>query len=167
MAMPKSVVKTQKNRKTGQIEYTFVDNVDRVNYTLKELCKAALRDSGKLLTKRVKEATPVKTGTLKKAWDKKVVKDKSTGEYMLIVGTRKKKAATDKKPYAPHAHLVLFGHKTVNGKTIPGNNFFEKITHQSIEDMRSIQSQYLSAIEDEFKAQEIIADNDKEEEEEI
>ena len=43
MALPKSVTKIKK----GNVE--FISNVDRVNYTLNELTRAALRDVGKFL----------------------------------------------------------------------------------------------------------------------
>lgn len=46
MSVPRSVTKVTKNG----IEFT--SNVDRVNYTMKELCRAALRDVGKLVCKR-------------------------------------------------------------------------------------------------------------------
>jgi len=163
LSIPKSVIKTKKG-KNGQIEYSFTNNVDRVNYTLQELCKAALRDSGSLLLKRLKAVAPVRTGKLQKGLDKKVVKDKSTGAYVLKVGTRKKSAATEKKPYVPYIHLVLFGHTTKDGRHAPGNNFLERTTKESIDDIRKVQAQYLSAIEDEQTALDLISNNDKEEE---
>ena len=46
MPVPKSVIKIKK----GNIEY--ISNVDRVNYTLNELTRAALRDVGKYLCNR-------------------------------------------------------------------------------------------------------------------
>ena len=48
--MPRSVTKVTKNG----IEFT--SNVDRVNYTMKELCRAALRDVGKLVCKRFRQS---------------------------------------------------------------------------------------------------------------
>ena len=50
MSVPRSVTKVTKNG----IEFT--SNVDRVNYTMKELCRAALRDVGKLVCKRFRQS---------------------------------------------------------------------------------------------------------------
>ena len=47
MPMPKSVVKIKKDG----IEFT--SNVDRVQYTIEELTRAALRDAAKLIRKRM------------------------------------------------------------------------------------------------------------------
>ena len=46
MSVPKSVIKIKK----GNIEY--ISSVDRVQYTLAELSRAALRDVGKLICNR-------------------------------------------------------------------------------------------------------------------
>lgn len=46
MSVPKSVTRVYKN---GDIKYT--SNVDAVQYTMKELCRGALRDCGKFLKK--------------------------------------------------------------------------------------------------------------------
>ena len=61
MAVPKSVVKIKK----GGVEY--ISNVDATKYTIKELSRAALRDTAKLIRKRAKDLVPKNTGNLKKA----------------------------------------------------------------------------------------------------
>ena len=43
MSVPKSVIKIKK----GVV--TYVSNVDRCAYTIQELCRAALRDTGKFV----------------------------------------------------------------------------------------------------------------------
>ncbi|PPA71909.1 hypothetical protein [Jeotgalibacillus proteolyticus] len=48
MALPKSVTKV--DRQGG---VTFISNVDRVNHTLDELCRAALRDTAKLIRRQL------------------------------------------------------------------------------------------------------------------
>ena len=50
MAMPKSVIRI--NNKNG---ITFIDNVDRTKYTLRELTRAALRDTGKYVCNRFRK----------------------------------------------------------------------------------------------------------------
>ncbi len=47
MPVPKSVVKVSKDG-----SYKFVSNVDAVQYTIRELVRGALRDSGKVLAKK-------------------------------------------------------------------------------------------------------------------
>lgn len=50
MSIPKSVTKINKDG----IE--FISNVDRCSYTIKELCRAALRDVGKYVCKRFRDS---------------------------------------------------------------------------------------------------------------
>ena len=50
MSVPRSVTKVTRDG----VEFT--SNVDRVNYTMKELCRAALRDVGKFICKRFRQA---------------------------------------------------------------------------------------------------------------
>ncbi len=49
MPMPRSVTKINKNG------VKFTSSVDRANYTIEELARAALRDSAKLIRKRMIE----------------------------------------------------------------------------------------------------------------
>ena len=48
MSVPRSV--TRVDRAGG---VTFTSNVDRINYTINELCRAALRDVAKVLRKKM------------------------------------------------------------------------------------------------------------------
>lgn len=59
MSLPKAV----KITKNG---VEFVSNVERLQYTLKELERAALRDVGKLVCKRTKQKIKRRTGRLAK-----------------------------------------------------------------------------------------------------
>lgn len=146
---PKSVTKIKS--KTGEV--TFTSSVDRANYTIEQLCKAALRDCGKVIVDRVKRATPVKTGTLRRSWQKWVRKDKSNGEQVLQIGTYTLAQAKKKgQKYAHHVHLILLGHKTRSGGYVPGNNFFYDTVQQNLALIREVQAKYLSAIEDEAEA---------------
>ena len=153
MSVPKSVTKvyTSKN-KYGQVEFT--NNVDRVNYTIEELTRAALRDVGKVLIPKIREATPKKTGLLSKSWQKWVKKVKGDGHVELDIGVYTSKQAKKKgQSYAHHAHLILLGHYTVDRKRfIPGNNFFYQVVADNLSLIRDTEAQYLSAIEDEQNA---------------
>jgi HK97 gp10 family phage protein len=59
MAIPSSV----KIKKDG-VEY--LNNVDRVNYTINELTRAALKDVGKFICNRARKKLPRKTGRARK-----------------------------------------------------------------------------------------------------
>lgn len=59
MSLPKSV----KITKNGVV---YENNVDRLNYTMKELTRAALRDVGKLVCKRTRQKIRRRTGRLAK-----------------------------------------------------------------------------------------------------
>lgn len=165
MPVPKSVTKVYKTgSKAGQVEFT--SSVDRVNYTIEELTKAALRDVGKVIIPRVREATPKKTGLLSKSWQKWVKKSRSDGHVELDLGVYSAAQAKKKgQKYAHHAHLVLFGHQTADHKRfIPGNNFFYQVVADNISLIRDTEAQYLSAIEDEQTAIKLAeAEADKEE----
>lgn len=151
MSAPKSVTKIK--HKDGHGEVTFTSNVDRCQYTIEELTKAALRDSGKIIIDKVREATPVRTGLLKKSWQKWVRKDRNDGHQELDLGVYTAAQARKKgQAYAHHAHLVLLGHRTVNGGFVDGNNFFYQVVADNIDIIREAQGKYLSAIEDELNA---------------
>jgi len=151
LSAPKPATKIK--HKQGKTEVTLISNVDRVNYTIEELTKAALRDVGKVLKVYIKERTPVKTGLLQKSWQHWVKKERTTGEIKLQLGVYSAKQAKKKNQgYAHHAHLVLLGHATVNGGFVPGNNFFYDVVKENLGLVRDIEGQYLSAIEDEQTA---------------
>ncbi len=146
MPLPKPVTKIKKDG------VEFVSNVDRASYTIQELSRAALKDVAKLLRKRIKDATPVDTGVLKKNVGTWVKKNSKTGKCELQVGVYNRDRAKKKGyTYAYHAHLVEFGTakmKAANG----GRGFIKSTVQDSIDDIRRIEGQYLSAIEDENRA---------------
>lgn len=137
MAVPKSVVKVKKNG----VEY--VSNVEFAKYSIAELNRAALRDVAKLVRRRCKDECPVKTGTLKKniaTWVRKL-KDSQVKLELGVYsqGIAKKKGI----PPAPHAHLVMFGHKQADGKTVAGKNFLKNPTYNNVSEIVKIETQYL------------------------
>lgn len=155
MAMPKSVTKVKKDG----VEY--ISNVDRVQYTISELSRAALRDVAKLLRKRIKDAVPVDEGVLKKNVGTWVRKDKGTGESRLQVGVYDKTRAKKKGyPYAFHAHFQEFGTSKMQAAN-NGRGFLRSTVQDNIDEIQKIQGKYLSAIEDENQALGLI-DEDEE-----
>lgn len=165
MAVPKTVTKVSK-AKGGTV--TFTSNVDRINYTIEELTRAALRDAGKALIPKVRQATPKHTGLLSKSWQKWVKKARNDGHIELALGVYTGAQARKKgQPYAHHAHLILFGHTTRNGGFVEGNNFFYQVVADNIGLIREIEGKYLSAIEDENEAIKIAeAEAEKDEDDE-
>ena len=49
MSVPKSVTTIKRN---GSIEFKHISNADRIQYTMRELMRGALRDVGKYLKKQ-------------------------------------------------------------------------------------------------------------------
>lgn len=141
MPLPKSVTKVGKNG------ITFVDSVDRANYTIKELTRAAQKDVAKVLRKRLitafkklpgmKKSKRVYTGT--KYWVRKIEAD-------LQIGL---------------AHDTWYSARSELGeKGQPARNILRSTVTESIPDIRTIQGQYLSAIEDENKALALIDESE-------
>lgn len=158
MAMPKTV--TSVTRRNG---VTFVSSVDRAQYTIKELTKAALRDVKKLILKKAKEMIPEKTGTLKKATGGWVKNDRKTGEVSLYIGVYTNKKANEKGlTPAYHAHLVQFGYTHIGGKRVPPVKYLDQPVYDYINDIIRIEAQYLSAIEDEARAMGLIDESEDE-----
>jgi len=152
MAAPKSVTKVYRSgAKAGTVEFT--SSVDRVNYTLEELTKAALRDVGKVIVPKIKDATPKKSGRLQNAWQKWVKKDKTDGHMELDLGVYSKAQAKKKgKDYVFYAQYILMGFTTKDGRWVSGNNFLQQTVEDNISLIRDTEAQYLSAIEDEQNA---------------
>ena len=155
MGMPKSVTKVKKDG------VTFVSSVDRCEYTIQELSKAALRDTAKFLRKKIKDNAPKKSGNLKKNIGTWVRKDRNTGDVSLHIGVYDRAAAKKKGlKYAFYAQFFEFGtskRAAFNG----GRGFIRPHVMDNIDQIRKIQGQYLSAIEDEDKAISLIEEGDE------
>ena len=133
MPLPKSVVKIKKDG----IEFT--SNVDRVQYTIEELTRAALRDSAKLIRKRM--ITKLKT----------------------LPGMRRSKRLYNSTQYWVRKRecdlQIGFKHDTWYGvlqelgtKNQPARHILRSTVFENIDEIRRIEGTYLSAIEDENKA---------------
>ena len=131
MPMPKSVTKI--DRKGG---VTFTSNVDQVNYTIKELSRAALRDTGKFLRKKMiiemkklpgmKRSKRIYTST--QYWNRSRSMD-------LQIGVK---------------HSGWYGAQQELGThNQPARNIIRGVTLANVDEVRKIQSQYLSALNDE------------------
>lgn len=126
MAMPKPI----KFTKNG-VEY--VSNVDRAQYTLKQLVHAANKDVGKYITKKTKEKTRKRTGRGRKNiqyWARK--------DGTLQVG------------FKPGGFYLGFDELGTNKRRKIAN--LSNTVHEGKDEIRKIQGVYIKSIEDKNKA---------------
>ena len=139
MAVPKSVVKFKK----GNVEYT--SSVDRASYTIVELTRAAMRDVGKYLA-RTANSEAQKLKGLKKS--RRVRGRTSTFLYNVPWA----------KSGLPHlevgvTHGTWYGVDQEMGTSKqPRRQILRNSAHDNIAKIIEIESQYLSALEDEAAA---------------
>lgn len=145
MSVPRSVTKITRDG----IEFT--SNVDRVNYTMKELCRAALRDVGKFVCKRFKQSYyqtfKRKSGRVGK-YTQYFVKHKYESVPHLEVGI---------KPNAFYGGFQEFG--TSKTKKL---GLLSAAVEQNVATIVQIESQYLSALSTEADALSRISEGDYE-----
>lgn len=145
MSVPKSVTKINKDG------VQFVSSVDRVEYTMKELCRAALRDVGKFVCREFRTAyyshfkkKRYNVGKNTQFW----VKYKYEDYPSLQVGL---------KPAAFYGGFQELGTYGKQGLRLLSNS-----VENNIQKIIEIESQYLSALEEEAQALAMISDEDYE-----
>lgn len=148
MAIPKSVTKISKD---GQVVYT--QSVDRVNYTLRELIRAALRDVGKYVCKQFRisfyqhfKRNTYHVGAATQYWVK--YKTKKLSNIELQVGIR--------------ANGWYGGYQETGTSKTPKLALLTHAAQDNIAKIIEIESQYLSALEDEARALSLISEEDYE-----
>lgn len=133
MSMPKSVTKVKKDG----IE--FVSSVDRIQYTIEELSRAALRDVAKLVRKRMVQKLKKLPGMKR---SKRVY---NSTQYWV------RKRETDLQ--IGFKHDTWYGvHQELGDRNQPARHILRGTVMENIDEIRNIEGQYLSAIEDENKA---------------
>ena len=146
MPMPPSVTRITKNG----IE--FVSNVDRVNYTMKELCRAALRDVGKFVCiTSNKAAQKLYYNRMRKS--KRVRGSKGAFQYWarkqegdLLVGIK---------------HGTWYGTEQELGSSkMKRHGILTNTVQDNIATIIKVESQYLSALEEEAEALALISDKE-------
>ena len=147
MSVPKSVVRFKTKQGKTTIEYT--SSVDRASYTILELTRAAMRDVGKFLA-RTANSEAMKLKGLKKS--RRVRGLTSTFRW--------------KVPWAksglPHlevgvTHSTWYGVEQEMGSSkMPKRGILRNAAHDNIAKIVEIESQYLSALEDEARALSLI-----------
>lgn len=147
MSVPKSVVRF----KNGNVEYT--SSVDKASYTILELTRAALRDVGKFIARTANTAA-MKLPGLKKS--RRVRGRTSTFLYNVPWA----------KTGLPHlevgvTHNTWYGEEQELGSSKqPKRQILRNSTHDNIAKIVEIESQYLSALEDEAEALRLISEEE-------
>lgn len=150
MPLPKSVTKFDKDG------VKFVSSVDRAQYTIQELTRAAMKDVGRLVSRECAKRVRGISRYLKKArwaprryqyWVRKQEND-------LTVGIENTKFGADTAWWADQAELGT------NGQ--PKRGILRGSVYDNIDNIVRIEAQYLSAIEDELKAEQLINENEEE-----
>lgn len=136
MSLPKAV----KITKNG---VEFVSNVERLQYTLKELERAALRDVGKLVCKRTKQKIKRRTGRLAK-----------NTQYWV---RSKQKVPALQVGFKPGGFYGLY--QEIGTSKSPKIGALSNAAEDNISDIIKIESQYLSGIGTE-EAESLIKEGD-------
>lgn len=133
MSMPKSVTKIKKDG----IE--FISNVDRANYTIQELSRAALRDVAKFVRKRMVQKLKKLPGM------KRSKRIYNSTQYWV------RKRETDLQ--IGFKHDTWYGvQQELGDRNQPARHILRGTVMENLDEIRNIEGQYLSAIEDENKA---------------
>lgn len=143
MPMPKSVTKyTNKNG------VTFTSSVDRANYTIEELSRAALKDVAKVVRRLMIDKLKKLPGM------KKNRRIYSSSQYWV------RKRETDLQ--IGFKHDTWYGVlQELGSKNQPKRSILRDTVYENIDLIQKIEAQYLSAVEDELRAQALI-DEDEE-----
>ena len=134
MPLPKSV----KFSKNG-VEY--LSNCDRLQYTINELSRAALRDTGKYICREARKTIKKRTGRLI-----------SGTQYWVRSNTKIWDGATKNIPdlqvgYKAKKPNVFYGmYEEIGTAYVKKNPHLTKATYNNITTIQQIQQQYLSAV---------------------
>lgn len=135
MAVP-SVVKFKKNG----VEYT--SRVDRTKYLLSELVRAALKDTGRYVCRMTRKQIRKRTGRLSKNtqyWVRKKSQDLQVG-------------------FKPGGWYGMY--QELGTEKQPKIGALKNAVMQNLDEIRRIQGQYLSVIEDENRALRLIDESE-------
>lgn len=133
MPMPKSVTKVSKNG------ITFVSNVDKTQYTIKELSRRALFDVAKFLRKEMIKELKKMPGM------KRSKRIYNSTQYWV----RKNEGDLQ----IGFKHNAWYGvHQELGDRNQPKRSILRDTVYNNIDKIRLIEGQYLSAIADENKA---------------
>lgn len=144
MPIPKSVVKFDKDG------VKYESGVDRVQYTISELTRAALRDVGKFVTR-----------TFRKEYYNTFKKRRGNIGKFTQYWVRSKQETPDLQiGLKPNAFYG--GFQEVGSSKTTKLGLLSKAVQDNIAEIIKIESQYLSALEDDAKALELISEEEYE-----
>ncbi len=136
MSVPKSVIKIDKKG------VKYISSVEKAEYTIQELTRAAMRDVGKFLVRRINEKAQTLPGMKR---NPRVRGKNSTFQYWARKGECDLQVGTKQETW--------YGYKqelgTSNMKQL---GFIRTTTYDNIPEIIKIESQYLSALESEAEA---------------
>ena len=142
MPIPKSVT-----RQIGESGLKIIDNVDKCQYTINELCRAALRDVGKYVVITTNKKAQKLPGMSK---SKRVRGTRRAFQYWV----RKNIGLTDWPDLQIGArHDTWYGvHQELGTNKMKKKGFLMASVSENIPNIIKIESQYLSALNDEAVA---------------
>ena len=145
MAIPKSVTKISKD---GNVTYT--QSVDRVNYTIRELTRAALRDVGRYVCKEFRNAYYSR-------FKKHSGRVGKYTQYWVKYKQRNIELQVGMKPNGFYG-----GYQELGTSKQTKHALLTHAVQDNIAKIVEIESQYLSALEDEAQALSLISEEDYE-----
>jgi HK97 gp10 family phage protein len=136
MGMPKSVTKIKRDG----VEFT--SSVDKAKYTIAELTRAALRDTAKLIRRRILDKARKMRGMKKGKRIPNAFQFWLRREGDLIIGVK---------------HDTWYGaDQELGTNNQPARHLIRDTVYENIDQIRIIQGQYLEAVEDENRARGLI-----------
>lgn len=152
MPVPKSVT-----RQCGASDFKIVDSVDKCQYTINELCRAALRDVGKYVAITTnKKAQALHGGGLKKTH--RVKGTRRTFQYWVRKNTGLKMLPDLQIGIK---HETWYGvNQELGTNKMPKKGLLMSAVQENVSKIVQIESQYLSAMNDEAVAMSKINENE-------
>lgn len=161
MARKNSVPSVVKITKNG---VTYTSSIDKTKYLLSELIRAALKDCGRLIKYKLSEQ--MSSITALKLLSHPTNRKRKRNAFSTWVGRQEELiiSARHNNWYSALQELGTSGPggKDKGPRSIPKRGLMRETVYNNIDNIRRIQGQYLSAIEDENKALGLI-DEDNEE----
>lgn len=155
MSLPRSVTTVDR-----QGNVTYISNVDRVQYTMNELCRAALRDIAKVIRKKMIFKLKKLPGMRRSRRVYRITQTwvrKRDADLQIGFGNTKKGLTGD----------TWYGIKQELGThNQPKRSILRDAVYENVSLIREIQARYLSAIENEQRALRLIDEDEQFNEEE-
>lgn len=146
MSVPKSVIRINKKG------VKYISEVDKVQYTIQELTRAALRDVGKFVCRRTNEKAQTLRGMKR---NKRVRGSSSAFQYWA----RRKECDLQ----VGIKHGTWYGtEQEIGSSKMSKRGFLTSTVYENIPEIIRIESQYLSALESEAEALALCSDEEYE-----